>query len=130
MSEENVELVQRFLDAGGREDWPAFLACFHPEVDFIPLRAATEGVFHGHAGIERFVADNQASFDVFEPDYQLRAVGDRVLVWGTVHIRGRGGGVEMDVPSAAAVDFRDGRITRWEDFGSKKKAFAVAGVTD
>jgi len=128
VSEQNVDLVRRFLDAAARGDWPAVLGCFDPDVEFIPLRAATEGVFHGHAGIERFIADNQASFDLFEPDHELRDAGDRVLALGTVRLRGRGSGVEMNVPSAGVVDIRDGLITRWQDFGSVPKALEFAGA--
>jgi ketosteroid isomerase-like protein len=128
VSQDKIDLVRRFLDAAARDDWPTVLACFHPEVDFVPLRAATEGVFHGHTGIERFIADNRVNFDLFEPAYEFRAVGERVVLWGTVHLRGRGSGVEMDVPSGGIIEFRDGRISRWEDFGSKKKAFAAAGI--
>jgi ketosteroid isomerase-like protein len=128
VSQENIDLVRRFLDAAVRRDLPAVLDCFDPEVEFIPVRAATEGVFHGHAGIERFLADNRASFDLFEPDYELREAGERVLALGTVRLRGRGSGVEMNVPSAGVIDIRDGRIVRWRDFGSVPRALQEAGA--
>ena len=127
MSQDNLDLVRRFLAAAARDDRPAVLACFDPDVEFIPLRAATEGVFHGHAGIERFLDDNRANFDLFEPNWEFRTAGDRVLVLGTVRLRGRGSGVEMDVPSAGVIDIRDGLITRWQDYGSVPRALEAAG---
>ncbi len=108
MSRENVEVVRRLLDATQRDDLPATLACFDLDVEFIPLRAATEGPYRGHAGIERFRADTEENFETFEPHFELNDLGDRVLASGTIHVRGKGSGVEMDIPSAALIDFRDG----------------------
>src|SRR5215208_5285282 len=81
MSRENVEIVRRFLDAQRRDDVPAALACLDPNVEFIALRAKTEGVYRGHAGIENFRADTLDSFEKFEPHFALRDLGQRVLAW-------------------------------------------------
>ena len=39
---------------------------YHPDVEFLPLRAATEGGYHGLSGIESFVSDTFDVFDKFE----------------------------------------------------------------
>jgi ketosteroid isomerase-like protein len=130
MSQENVEVVRRLMDAADRDDLPAVLACIDRAVEFIPLRAGTEGVYRGHEGVETFWADNRETFERFKPNYQLRDVGGRVLAWGTIHVRGRGSGVEMDIPTGVIFDLRNGKIVRWHDFGSREKALEAAGLRE
>lgn len=130
MSPENVELVRGLMDAWDRDDLPAALACIDPAVEFIPLRAGTEGVYRGHEGVERFWADNRGTFETFEPNYQLRDVVGRVLAWGTIRVRGRGSGVEMDIPTGGIFDLRNGKIVRWHDYGSREKALEAAGLRE
>jgi ketosteroid isomerase-like protein len=84
-----VEVVRRLLDAGERADIPAALACLDPDLEWIPLRAATEGAYHGHDGYEKFGADTRENFEVFEPHFELRELGERVLAWGTITMRAR-----------------------------------------
>jgi limonene-1,2-epoxide hydrolase len=103
---------------------------YAPDVEFIPLRAATEGAFHGHRGVEEFVADTLENFVTFEPHYELRDLGAQVLAWGTIHVRGRGGGVEMDIPTGGIFELRQGKIVRWQDFGSKEKALEAVGLRE
>ena len=130
MSQENVEIVRRLLDAVDRDDYPAVLACIDAEVEWVPLRAATEGSYRGHDGFESWWADTNDTFETFEPHFELRDLGDRVLAWGTIRMKGKGSGVEMEVPVGGIFDFREGRITRWEDFGSKEKALAAVGLPE
>src|SRR5215204_7450928 len=107
MSRHNVELVLRLLDANSRDDVPAALACLHPDLEWIPLRAATEGAYKGHRGFEKFVADTRETFETFEPHFDLSDLGDQVLAWGTLRVRASGSGVEMEVPVGGIFDFRD-----------------------
>ena len=90
-----------------------------------------EGAYHGHAGLRGFLADNQANFEVFRFDLSdVRDLGDRVLAIGTIHIRGRGGGVETDIPVAGVATYRDGKLTRWEDFRERDRALEAAGLSE
>jgi ketosteroid isomerase-like protein len=125
----NLEVVRWLMDAGG--DSAAALPYLEPDLEWIPLRAKAEGAYRGHEGFERFVADTFDSFEAFEPQQELRDLGDgRVLAWGTIHVIARGSGVEMDVPFGGLFHLRDGKVTRWEDFGSKEKALDAAGVRE
>ncbi len=123
---ENVETVRRLLEAGNRDDLDTAVTCLDPEVEWIPARAATEGVYHGHEGFIRFVKDTRENFDTFEPHFALRDLGERVLAWGTITVRGRGSGVELEVPVGSIFEFRAGRVVRWEDFGSREAALEAA----
>ena len=52
------------------------------------------------------------------------------MAWGNVHVRARGSGIETNIPAGAVLEFRDGKIVRWEDFGSKEKALEAVGLTE
>jgi ketosteroid isomerase-like protein len=129
MSQHNVELARRLQDRWNRGDATADPEVVHPDIEFLPLRAATEGAYRGISGIERFIEDTLEIFERFEMHYEYADLGEQVLAWGTIHVRARGSGVETDVESGGLFDFRDGKIVRWEDFGSKGKALEAAGVS-
>jgi limonene-1,2-epoxide hydrolase len=129
VSEQNVELVRRVFDRNVEEiDEMEIRSIFHPDVEFLPQRAGTEGAYRGIAGIEKFRADTEQVFEKFEVHYELRDLGERILAWGKIDVRARGSGIEVDVPMGGVFEFRDGKIVRWEDFGSKEKALKAVGL--
>jgi limonene-1,2-epoxide hydrolase len=132
MSQQNIDLVQSFIDAWNRGEHGEMDARlhYHPDVEFLPLRAATEGAYRGIAGMERFVADTVEVFEKIELRWELLDLGERVLAWGEIHLRARGSGIETDIPTGGIFDFRDGKIFRWEDFGSKEKALDAVALPD
>ncbi len=129
MSQENVELVRRALEEWnrGERSEARVRALRHPDVEFLPRRSATEGPYRGIEGVERFIADTDETFERFEQHYEVVDLGERVLVSGQIHVRARGSGIETDVPGACVLEFRDGKVVRWEDFGSKDKALEALG---
>jgi ketosteroid isomerase-like protein len=50
VSQENMKIVRRLIEAVDRKDGEAVLACMDPEIEFIPRRAAVDGPYHGHEG--------------------------------------------------------------------------------
>ena len=130
MSQENVEIVRRVFETPPVEenDQTELRSIFHPDVEFLPQRSGTEGTYHGIAGIEQFRADTEQVFEKFEVQYDLLDLGERILVWGKVKVRARESGVEVDVPMGGVFEFRDGKIVRWEDFGSKAEALKAVGL--
>jgi ketosteroid isomerase-like protein len=132
MSQENVEIVRRLNDGLNRGEMNEMeiRSFFHPDVEFVPRRAATEGAFRGFAGIERFRADTEEILEKFEPHYEFLDLGERVVAWGTIHVRARQSGIDTDIPVGGVFEFRDGKIVRWEDFGSKDKALKAVGLSE
>jgi ketosteroid isomerase-like protein len=131
VSQENVEVIRRCDAAISRGDVDSFLLGIHPDVEFVPRRAAVQGNYHGHAGMRKYIAENDESFDLFEVgNTEFRDLGDRVLAFGTVRVRGRESGVEVTHPTAFLVMFRDGKIIRFEDFGERSEALKAAGLED
>ena len=130
MSQENVEIVRRLQDDWNRGDWEVDPDRWHPDLVFLPRRSGTEGAFRGIAGLENFVADTREVFDKFEFRCEYADLGERVLAWGTIHVRARGSGIETDIGIGGVFEFRDGKIVRWEDFGSKAKALEALGISE
>src|SRR5262245_58665827 len=94
MSEENVEVVWRSIEAWNRGDLTAWLDTFHPngESDWSRSRGPHKGVYRAHAELEDFW---DAFWSTFE-DIQLEVhgftdVGSEVVVQNTAHMRGRQG---------------------------------------
>jgi hypothetical protein len=133
MSQENVALLRLLEDRTNRGQMSQMSdmeirAFFHPDVEFLPLRAATEGAYHGIAGIERFIADNEAVFEKFEPQQEFLDLDERVLTWGTIRVKAKQSGIDTDIPVGGVVEFRDGKIVRWQAFGSKDEALKAVGL--
>jgi len=131
MSQENVDAFLAGAQALERGDVEAALEIVDDEVVWLAARSAVEGAYHGHDGIRRFMADNAENFERFEPDFRdVRDLGDRVLAIGTIHVRGRGSGVEADIPAAGIATFKEGRMVRWEDFRERRVALEAAGLRE
>jgi len=130
MSQENVDAFRRATDAmnRGEVDIPKLV---HPEAVFEPLRSGTEGAFIGHEGMRRFLADTEDMFEIFQASYtEVRDLGERVLAIGSIRMRARGSGVETDVPTAAIVEYRDGLLWRYKDYGQARQALTAAGLRE
>jgi ketosteroid isomerase-like protein len=131
MSQENVERFKRGAEAIKCGDIDLVLGEVAEEVEWIAARSAVEGVYRGHAGIRRFMADTAESFDLFEPKWhELRDLEDRVLAIGTIRVRARGSGVDTEVPTAGIATYREGKLIRWEDFRERDRALEAAGLTE
>lgn len=126
MPRENVEFVASVVDRWNGGEWVVADA-YDPEIEWIPHRSITEGAYHGIAGMERFAQDTRDLFDLFELRYELLDLGEQVLGWGTIHFRARQSGLESEIPFGGLVTLRDGKLLRWQDFGSKEAALEAAG---
>jgi ketosteroid isomerase-like protein len=132
MASEDIEAFLRGVDAINRGDAAVTLDLVHEDTVFEPLRAATEGAFVGPEGMRRFLADTAETFDLFKASYtDVRELGDgRLLALGTIRMRGRISRVESDIVSAAIVEFRDGRMASYKDYGDARLARRAAGLSD
>jgi ketosteroid isomerase-like protein len=132
MSPDNVELFRRNVEAWNRGDVEAWLETYHPETSFAPISAPIAGVYQGHEGIRRWLADNRETFKSFVVAYtDIRDLGDdRLLVIGTIHLRARGSGIETDIPTAAIATWREGMLIDWKDYGDSQKALEAVGLRE
>ena len=63
-------------------------------------------------------------------DYELLDLGERILAWGRSMCEQGGVAIEVDVPIGGVFEFRDGKIMRCEDFGSKDQALKAVGLEE
>ena len=131
MSQENVDTFRRNNEAVSRGDIEAALVALDPDIEFIPRRATVQGIYRGHDGMRKFIAENAESFDLYQVSYQeVRDLGDRLVAFGTVRARGRESGVEMTTPTAMVATFRDGKMVRAEDFSERSEALKAVGLAE
>jgi ketosteroid isomerase-like protein len=102
-----------------------------PDFEFIPRRAAVQGVYRGHEGMRQFIAENAENFDLYQVSYQeFRDLGDRLIAFGTVRVRGKQSGIEVTTPTAMVATFRDGKMVRAEDFRERSEALNAVGLEE
>jgi ketosteroid isomerase-like protein len=131
MSQENVEAFELVIQAVNRGDVEGVLRIAADDIVMIAARSPVEGSYRGHDGLRAWFADNAENFELFHVDIrELRDLGDRMLAIGTMHIRGRGSGVETDIITAGIAEFENGKLTKWEDFRERGAALEAAGLVE
>ena len=133
MSEENLDLVRRAMEAFPRGVVEEMLSFLDPELEWhSAIVGGAEGnVYRGHDGFRRWYADSFESFDELRNEWiEFRDLGDRVLALGRVQARGRESGVEIDSPMGWVVTVRDGKILKAEGFLDPAKALEAAGLEE
>ena len=132
MSQENVEIIKRAVDAFNERDVETFMALTTPDFEWFPAmdRLLERGSYRGREGIEAYfevVSDTWEEFQVV-PD-GFRDLGDRVLVLGRAEGRGRSSGVRVDTPLGTVVEFRDGKMSRIRAYLDHDEASRAAGLS-
>jgi ketosteroid isomerase-like protein len=132
MSEENVEVVRRVYEALLRDDLDGALEMMDPEVEYVnPEYAVEPGIRYGHDGIRANVENMRTAFEFwrFEPE-QFVDAGERVIVVGTFHGRGRDSGVEFERRMSRLWTLRDGKVVRYQWFDNADEALEAAGLRE
>jgi ketosteroid isomerase-like protein len=132
MSRERVEVVRRLFEAWNRDDADALVSACHPDVTITTRTSRIQGEpYRGHAGVRRWLAEAQESFEYMEPSYdELREVGERVLAFGRVRTKGKESGVKLDDRLAWVCGFRDGKLFRMAVFEDPGEALEAAGLRE
>jgi len=88
-------------------------------------------VYSGHAGVRDFFREFGESFDQLNWVYpDVRDLGDRLLAIGTFRARGRGSGIEAEVPLGVVVTFEDGLVTVVWSTDDPDEALKLAGLSE
>ena len=131
MSQENVELAHRSVDAFNRRDLDALLALMDEDVEGVPPLASMEGNYHGHAGIRRWWES------LFEdlPDFAIEVVevrdpGD--LTVAVVRNRAHGAASAAPVEQRLWIvgEWRNGKAIWWHTFRSEAEALKAMGLEE
>jgi ketosteroid isomerase-like protein len=130
MSQENVEIVQRYIHAGNRGDVDAMEAVLTPdfELDFSRASGPYRGVYQLD-NWRQLLGDFAEAFESIrtEPDEFIDA-GERVVVPHTHYFRGRDG-IETRARDTW-VTIRDGAIARICLYPERREALEAAGLEE
>jgi ketosteroid isomerase-like protein len=132
MSEENVELVRRLLEALDRRDLTSWLAVVDEDVEVVPTREWPEpGVRGAEAAFNWYVQafDNLQPFRTTDTEF-IDAGSDKVLLQYRTDVRGRGSGAKVEFRRWAVLTIRKGRILRGEWFSDRAEALEAAGLSE
>jgi ketosteroid isomerase-like protein len=132
MSQENVEIVRRSIDAWNSRDLTVALApwSFDAELDWSRANGPFKGVYRGHHELEIFWTDFWSTFEgVYLELHDFRQTRPYVLASNTAHMRGRDG-VEVIAKSTFVYTIENGLITRLQMFQERADALAAAGLSE
>jgi ketosteroid isomerase-like protein len=133
MSEENVELVRKSIDAFNRGDLDAWMGFLSPDVvwESQDVRGITP-VYRGRAGAREWLEQFRELFEEIRLEIeQITALGDDRVLSGYTEIgRGRGSGEPMEQTVWSILWVAEGLITRRQGFPTREKALEAAGLSE
>jgi ketosteroid isomerase-like protein len=135
VSQANVEVIKRCLDASNRGDFAAAIATTADDVVLVVDERVvphSAGVFTGRDAVGDWFAD---WFRSFARGYQfhiqeMRPIGKRVFLVLRHRGRGRSSGVVLEWSVAYVYTIKAGRIARIELFSDLSDALKAAGLEE
>ena len=130
----NIEKLADAFEAFNRRDAEAYIAAVDVPEDYEwrPFLTAgiQGGVYRGPAGLREWFANLDEVFESFSLETsEMRDLGDRWLVIGTLRGRGRGSGVAVESPVGVVVELDAKRIPlRGIAFASHAEALTYARI--
>jgi ketosteroid isomerase-like protein len=133
MSERNVELTRRYIEAFNARDIERFIACCDPSIEFHSVFAAVGGaVYHEHDGMRSWHRDFEETWGDeirLEPEAYFD-LGEQTLGFYVLHGRGRHSGAEVAMPMAHAIRWRDGLAVYAKSYTHQEDALRDLGVSE
>ena len=140
MSQENVEIVQRFYASGPSDLLKAEAQVDQAFRDFLdedfevrwpPTWPEGEQVFRGREGLAELFATLRGSWAEWrvQPERFLDA-GDRVVVFVRMRARGAASGAEIEFERAQVWSFRGDRATSMRIYVDRSEALETVGLRD
>ncbi|MGH2979414.1 MAG: nuclear transport factor 2 family protein [Solirubrobacterales bacterium] len=130
MPDADFEVIRRAWAAASRKDEDAFRRELHEAIEIVPFGAAMEGKsYRGPDEVIRWWREEAlANWEVFQtiPE-DFRRGGGKILVTGRWHARGKGSGVELEMPATWIVEMRQGRIVSWRTYTDRAQAVREIG---
>jgi ketosteroid isomerase-like protein len=129
MSQENVEIMRRIVEAAGRQDYAAILGDLHPQVEIddtdIPESTGEDSF------LEWLARWDQVWESWHVEDLEVRAGDDdQVVALFTMVAKGKGSGLELTRPDAIVATFRDGKAARLGYYNDQAQALKAVGLVE
>jgi ketosteroid isomerase-like protein len=131
VSQQDVELVKRAMEAWNREDVDQLIPLSDPDVEFVSIFAGMEGrTYRGFDGLRRYFADMADTWSEFRRDIEemIDAGDNRVVVF--FHLRGtaRVSGGPVDERVTTVFHLREGRLYRMVVYRDRHEALVAVGL--
>ena len=133
MSQENVERLREAFDnfLAGKSEWGAELV--DPNVEWDGTNALIfdiDRVYHGQEGVRQYWREWLSAWETVQFEYELVDAGDSVVVATRIWARGKGSGVEGEMPQGMVYSLRNGLVTRVDLYESKRIALEAVGLSE
>jgi ketosteroid isomerase-like protein len=132
MSQENIEIVLRSVEAFNEGGIEAAAQFAHPEIEFEePPTQPAPRTARGQAAAEETFASFEAAWEEHETEVKdiRELAGGEVLLASVEHFRGRDG-MAISAPCWTIYAFRDGKIVKLRPFWDRAQAREAAGLSE
>jgi ketosteroid isomerase-like protein len=132
MSQENVEVVRRHVEAWNRHDMATLSTLWRSdgEIDWSRARGPFKGVYRGRGEREKFWSEFYSTFEEAQIEHAgLIEVGCDVVVTNTARFRGREG-IEVTATSTNVYTVENGQITHLRMFQERAEALEAVGLSE
>jgi ketosteroid isomerase-like protein len=133
VSEENVEVHRRLVEAYNARDTETLIALCDPQIEVHSVFAAPGGAdYHGQDGVRKWLDDLEETWgDEFRVQPEaLFDLGEDTLMFSVVHGRGQKTGVDVPMPNAQVARLRDGSIVYLKVYMHREDALRDLGVSE
>jgi ketosteroid isomerase-like protein len=130
ISKQNVEIVERAIDAFNRRDLDAALQDLHPEaeLDWSRSQGVEAGIYRGYRASRKFWSTLLEMFDpiIISPDEFIER-GEHIVVPNHARLWGRDR-IKVETHAVAVVTLRGGLIIEWRLYQERAEALKAVGL--
>jgi ketosteroid isomerase-like protein len=126
-----LDAVRRIYDEFAQGSTESLAGFLHPDFELHMETLFLEGKsYKGIRGLTNWRREMEELFEDqrFQPEGIRFARGDRWVVLGRLHMKGKGSGVELDVPLAHVFEQRDKKVARFTAYSDISAALAAVGL--
>jgi ketosteroid isomerase-like protein len=132
MSQENVEVVRRGLEAAARNDWNEVMASVDPSIEWVEMPSrGPDATYTGMGELREAISSWMGMWSQYDAEVVRYAdAGDDVVV--LFRERGHGGvsGAAVERELGEVFTLRDGKVMRVRLYGSWADALEAVGVRE
>jgi ketosteroid isomerase-like protein len=130
MSQENLEVVRRTMDAYNARDLPAYFDMLSESVSLQSRFSAMGRVYHGHNDLRRYFAELDEVWSRYEMRVlRLIPVGRQVAALCHLYAVGRESDLQVEENSAIVFSLEAGKIVRIDAYPTHAQALEAVGLS-
>jgi ketosteroid isomerase-like protein len=134
MSQENVEVVRRGVEAFNSDDTEWFLGFWDAECEFFTI-TGTQMMgtpYRGLGGLRKYRAETAEAWTALQFDTEeiVEGKGDGVVAIGHLRGEGRESGIRVEQRIGVTYELRGGKIWRCRAYEDPKEALEAVGLSE